>query len=97
MRQKQNEDLADEVFNPLEQNVGDLCRERTEGDGVDFVFDAAGSAPGLADRIDALKYRGVYVNVAAWKGPFTIPFYPFLMKEIRVLGSSNCSLLKKKS
>ena len=42
----------------------------------------------LADRIDALNYRGVYGNVAAWKGPFTIPFYPFLMKEIRILGSS---------
>lgn len=68
-RRAQNKELADEVFNPLEQKVGDMCRFRTGGQGVDVVFDAAGTLPGLADGMDSLRMRGVYVNVAGWEKP----------------------------
>jgi threonine dehydrogenase-like Zn-dependent dehydrogenase len=68
-RRKQNAEFADEVFNPIEQKVGEKCRSLTGGRGVDIVFDAAGIAAGMKDGMDALKQRGTYVNVAAWETP----------------------------
>jgi threonine dehydrogenase-like Zn-dependent dehydrogenase len=68
-RRAQNKELADEVFNPIEEKVGDMCRFLTNGKGVDVVFDAAGTPLGLVDGMDALKHRGIYVNVAAWEKP----------------------------
>jgi threonine dehydrogenase-like Zn-dependent dehydrogenase len=71
-RRAQNKELADEVFNPREQKVGDMCRFLTGGHGVDVVFDAAGTAPGLADGLDAVRMNGVYVNVASWETPVSL-------------------------
>jgi threonine dehydrogenase-like Zn-dependent dehydrogenase len=68
-RRAQNKELADEVFNPIDQKVGDMCRSLTDNHGVDVVFDAAGTAPGLADGMDALRQNGIYVNVASWEKP----------------------------
>jgi threonine dehydrogenase-like Zn-dependent dehydrogenase len=74
-RRKQNEEFADEVFNPIEQKVGDMCRSLTDGKGVDVVFDAAGIAAGIADGLDALKQNGTYVNVASWETPVSAYFH----------------------
>lgn len=68
-RQGQLRDLADEVLNPVRENVAERCREMTGGEGVDLVFDCAGIAPGLRDGMDALKGRGTYLNVAGWEQP----------------------------
>lgn len=68
-RQLQTADYADEVFNPLKIKVGDRCRELTDGQGVDLVFDCAGIPAGLKDGMDALKPKGTYVNVAGWEQP----------------------------
>jgi len=87
MRRKQNEELADEVFDPLKVKIVDVCRARTDGAGVDIVFDAAGTPAGLADGMAALKYRGTYLNVATWKTPLIIPFYEFMMKELNIASS----------
>jgi (R,R)-butanediol dehydrogenase/meso-butanediol dehydrogenase/diacetyl reductase len=63
-RQKHNEALADAVFNPTTEKVGDRCRELTGGEGVDFVFDCAGNEFAMKDGMDALKAMGSYINVA---------------------------------
>jgi threonine dehydrogenase-like Zn-dependent dehydrogenase len=68
-RRKQNEELADHVLNPIEQNIGDECRALTNGEGVDFAFDAAGVPVGYHAAVDAMKYKAQYVNVAAWEVP----------------------------
>ncbi|KAF2433141.1 threonine dehydrogenase [Tothia fuscella] len=86
-RRAQNKELADEVFDPINQKVGELCRFLTGGKGVDVTFDAAGTPPGLIDGMDALKMRGVYVNVAGWEKPFTVPFIQLMFKEISIVGS----------
>lgn len=72
-RREQTTYLADEVFNPISEKVGDRCRELTGGKGVDIVFDCAGIAPGLKDGMDALKSRGTYLNVAGWEAPVSQP------------------------
>ena len=66
-RRKQNEELAHHVLNPIEQNIGDECRKLTNGDGVDFVFDAAGVPRGFHAGVDAIKFKGWYINVAGWE------------------------------
>ena len=63
-RQKHNEALADKVFNPKTDKVGERCRELTDGEGVDFVFDCAGNEGAMRDGMDALRALGSYVNVA---------------------------------
>ena len=64
--------LAHQVFDPSESKVGDVCRELTDGKGVDVVFDCAGVMPGLKDGIDGLKHGGKYVNVAGWETPVSV-------------------------
>lgn len=66
-RAKQNKEIADQVFDPTKENVGDRCREETGGEGVDVVFDCAGVQRGMDAGMDALRFRGTYVNVAAWE------------------------------
>ncbi|KAF3031487.1 hypothetical protein E8E12_000429 [Didymella heteroderae] len=84
-RRLQNESVADVVLNPLEEDIGARCREVTAGDGVDVVFDCAGNQKGFEAGMDAVRYRGVYMNVAAWFGtPMQIPFFPFLLKEVTI-------------
>jgi threonine dehydrogenase-like Zn-dependent dehydrogenase len=68
-RKEHTVELADAVFNPLKENVGERCRELTGGEGVSIVFDCAGIQAGLNDGFDALRYGGVYVNVAGWEIP----------------------------
>ena len=68
-RRKQNQDLAHHVLNPLEQKIGDECRKLTNGQGVDYVFDAAGVPVGMNAGVDALKFHAWYINVAGWEEP----------------------------
>lgn len=68
VRAKQNEVIADLVLNPVNDDIGARCRERTGGEGVDVVFDCAGSQKGFEAGMDALRYRGCYMNVAVWLG-----------------------------
>lgn len=66
-RRKQNQELVDHVLNPIEQNVGEECRKLTGGVGVDIVFDAAGVPRGFAAGVDAVRFRGTWINVAGWE------------------------------
>lgn len=73
LRQDQTRDLADTVISPVDVNIGDECRSLTDGVGVDVVFDCAGIPAGMRAGMDALKPRGVYVNVAGWEQPVCDP------------------------
>jgi len=86
-RAEQNRELADAVFNPAKENVGEKCVEMTGGEGVGYVFDCAGIQRALDDGMGALRHRGVYVNVAGWETPMTIPLHALMFKETRVIGS----------
>ncbi|KAF2124076.1 threonine dehydrogenase, partial [Dothidotthia symphoricarpi CBS 119687] len=84
-----NRTIADAVLDPMNEHVGDRCRELTGGGGVDVVFDCAGMQKGMDAGMDALKFRGTYMNVASWIGmPMVIPFIAFIKKEIAI----KCSL-----
>ncbi|PSN75630.1 NAD(P)-binding protein [Corynespora cassiicola Philippines] len=87
-RAAQNKQIADKVFNPINENVGERCRELTSGEGVDVVFDCAGIQKGLDAGMDSLRFRGTYMNVAAWETPLVMPFAVTFLKEI----TFKCSL-----
>lgn len=57
-------EIADEVLDPRNIKVADRCRELTGGKGIDVCFDCAGVGPGLTDGMDALRWNGLYMNVA---------------------------------
>lgn len=74
-RATQNKEIADQVFNPLTENVGDRSRELTGGEGVNAVFDCAGVGRAMDAGMDALRYKGTYINVAAWETPASEGIY----------------------
>lgn len=75
------------VLDPTKNNVGERCRELTEGKGVDVVFDCVGIAPALKDGMDAVRYGGLYPNVAGWITPFVVPMAQFMTKEMEIKAS----------
>ncbi|KAL1957027.1 hypothetical protein VTO42DRAFT_6404 [Malbranchea cinnamomea] len=79
--------LADIVIDPREENVAQKCRRLTDNKGVDVVFDCAGVQSALNDGMEALTFKGTYVNVALWEIAPVLPPSQFLRKEIRFIGS----------
>jgi threonine dehydrogenase-like Zn-dependent dehydrogenase len=73
-RAAQNRKIADHVINPVTENVAERCRQLTSGEGVDVVFDCAGVQKGMDAGFEALRFRGVYMNVAMWDAPVGDPF-----------------------
>lgn len=68
VRAEQIEKIADVVLNPIKDDVSARCRDLTGGEGVDVVFDCAGNQKGLEAGMDAVRFRGLYMNVAVWFG-----------------------------
>ena len=62
-------ELADVVINPKEESVPKRCRTLTGGKGIDVVFDSAGVQSALNDGMEALGFKGTYVNIALWEIP----------------------------
>lgn len=65
----QNRKIADEVFNPIEDDVVERCRGLTGGEGVDVVFDCAGIQKAMDAGMDALRVKGTFMQVAAYETP----------------------------
>lgn len=72
-RAAKSKEFALDVFNPITNSIGDKCRERTGGQGVDVVFDCAGVQKGMDAGFDALRFRGLYMNVSVWSTQVRIP------------------------
>ena len=72
LRAEQNAELAEAIFNPMKEKVGQKCRKLTAGEGIDIVFDCAGIQPGLQDGTEALRHGGTYLNVTGWEKPVSI-------------------------
>jgi (R,R)-butanediol dehydrogenase/meso-butanediol dehydrogenase/diacetyl reductase len=81
-RRKQNAELAEEVFDPTSEKVGERCMELTRGEGVDVVFDCAGIERAMNDGIDAVRFGGIYVNVASWVTPVSPSSYSLALDSI---------------
>jgi L-iditol 2-dehydrogenase len=54
------------VFDPAEDDVVGGLRERTEGDGVDVAFEAAGSERATVQAVQSVRPGGTVVLVGYW-------------------------------
>ncbi|MET0454391.1 MAG: 2,3-butanediol dehydrogenase [Mycobacterium sp.] len=63
---------ADEVFDPMTDDVPERVRERTQGLGAHVSFDCSGLESTLRTAIASVRPKGTAFNVAIWEGPTTI-------------------------
>lgn len=77
---------ADYVLDPTKDDVVQKCRELCEDQGVHIAFDAAGVQAGFEQAVEAVRARGIIVNIAVW--PHKASFMPnlFTFKERRYQG-----------
>ena len=75
---------AEDILNPTQSSVAKTVREALQGEGVDIVFDCAGAEPAMLAAMETLKIQGIYVNIAGWKSPFTIPMQYAFFREINI-------------
>ena len=73
--------LGLEVVSPAGLDVESFCKERTGGNGYDWVFDCAGVQPVADILFDAVKVRGRVVIVALYKKPAALPLIKGVFKE----------------
>ena len=62
-------DLVEHIIDPRADDVGEVCRRLTNGKGVDVVFDCAGVQAAMEAGFDAIRFKGIYVNIAQWENP----------------------------
>jgi S-(hydroxymethyl)glutathione dehydrogenase/alcohol dehydrogenase len=69
--------------------VADAIRELTGGRGADFVFDTVGSPQTLTDSLAATRKGGTVVltGLSRIDALGSIPMFPFVMQEKRLIGS----------
>lgn len=70
-----------EVVDPTEVDIEPFCKEKTEGNGFDWVIDCAGVAPVAAVLLDAVKVKGHVLIIAAYKKPAALPLIKGMFKE----------------
>lgn len=61
-------ELVDEVVDPVEESVVEVCKGLTGGRGVDVAFECSGSPRVVGDVFGSLGFRSVVVVVSLWKG-----------------------------
>lgn len=78
---------ADVVVNVAEEDLVEVVRRHTGGEGADLVYECSGTAASLAACWEAVKKEGTLAPVGIYPGPITTDFNKITMKELRVVGS----------
>lgn len=86
-RRRQVSEFASTVLNPIKDDVEKGCKDVTNGEGVDMVFDCAGVQVGLDVGFKAIAFEGVYIMVAVWEKPMLVPCLEFLRKHVTFKGT----------
>lgn len=75
------------AIDPNSEDLGHVVHEATAGRGVQFAFDAAGSADLLRTGFDVTGIGGTVVSVGAAFGDLTVPALQLMTAEKRIIGS----------
>ncbi len=76
------------TINPKEQNVGDIVRAVTEGNvGVDVALECVGNTLALQACVDAVRKRGIVVQVGLHSGEAPVNWFNVVYKDIDIRGS----------
>jgi len=81
------ERLGAVTLDPTTVDVPALIADRTNGDGVDAAFDAAGVAASVASALECVGERRVMVAVAIYSHPLETPLLNLVMRERRIQGT----------
>jgi len=71
------------------QNTVEAVRELTRGHGADFVFDTVGAPSTITQAVDCARKGGsiVVTGLSRTDALASIPVFPFVMQEKRLIGS----------
>jgi (R,R)-butanediol dehydrogenase/meso-butanediol dehydrogenase/diacetyl reductase len=86
-RRRSIETLGARTLDPSSQDVTALIADRTNGDGVDAVCDAAGVAPAVQSALECLGERRPLVSVAIYEKPLPTPLINLVLRERRIQGT----------
>ncbi len=86
-----NEQGADAVINPLEEDVISRLREITDGDMPTVVIDATGNKNVMNDAFKYMAHSGRYVLVGLQKEPLTFSHPEFHKRESTLMSSRNAT------
>jgi len=78
---------ADAVVDVEQENVVEVVRELSGGEGADVVYECSGSAASLALCWQAVRKEGTLVPLGIYGGPIETDFNQITLKELRVIGS----------
>ncbi|OOL31550.1 dehydrogenase [Rhodococcus rhodochrous] len=81
------EALGARTLDPTTQDVAALIADRTDGNGVDAAFDAAGVAPAVASALECIGERRPLVSVAIYDKPLPTPLLNLVLRERRIQGT----------
>lgn len=80
---------ASETVDATRQDPAALCRELTNGRGVDLAIEAAGAAGGWKSALEAACFAGRMVCIGYAKADIAVATRLIVQKELDVLGSRN--------
>lgn len=72
---------AHHILDPTKDDIVVRCKEFCDGQGVHYVFDAAGVQSAITAACKALRVRGTMVNIAIWESTMTITPNDWIFKE----------------
>jgi (R,R)-butanediol dehydrogenase/meso-butanediol dehydrogenase/diacetyl reductase len=81
------EALGARTLDPSAVDVSGLIADRTNGQGVDAAFDAAGVAPAVKSALDCIGERRPLVSVAIYDRPLPTPLINLVLRERRIQGT----------
>lgn len=76
-----------ETVNPQEADVEALVKEKTQGKGVDAVFEVTGHPSGIELACKLPKARGLIVVVGIFSEPVKVDLFQFFWKELQLRGA----------
>jgi (R,R)-butanediol dehydrogenase / meso-butanediol dehydrogenase / diacetyl reductase len=86
-RRKSIEALGARTLDPLTDDVPALIADRTNGNGVDVAFDAAGVAPAVESALQCVGERRPLISVAIYDKPLPTPLINLVLRERRIQGT----------
>jgi (R,R)-butanediol dehydrogenase / meso-butanediol dehydrogenase / diacetyl reductase len=81
------EALGARTLDPTAVDVPELIADRTNGDGVDAAFDAAGVTPAVESALECVGERRPLISVAIYDKPIPTPLINLVLRERRIQGT----------
>ena len=77
-------EMGFEVVNTMKEDIIEIVKQKTNGDGFDHVYDCAGVQPVADILLDTVKVKGQIVIVASYKKPPQLPLFKGMAKELSI-------------